>query len=136
MAEIRKYYPPKVPEPVKEPAPIVKKRIYQNPGPALARENTVGLIKEINKLINEHLERGLYVSYYLLYTDVFGAIKEKALELCQGNVAKAARLLGMQRTTFREAIKHRLPARPSKADTTEPPPANLNHSNEPTSAEP
>jgi DNA-binding protein Fis len=115
MAEIRKHYPP--PEvKTEEPKPVIPEYVFRFPTPEEARNNTIKLVQEINKLINQALESYTYISYYYLYTEVFTAMKDKAMTVCGGNAARAARMLGIKGTTFREALRAKVRPKPSQPE--------------------
>jgi DNA-binding protein Fis len=103
MAEIRKHYP--ATERKIEPELEHNKPKDNPPITEEINNNTVRLADEIIELIVKALSNNIYISYYLLQTKVFTAMKVKAIELCDGNVARAARSLGMKRTTFRESLR-------------------------------
>ena len=115
MTEIRKHYPTKeqVAEEIARRQPPPPKRVYMATGPEAAVKNTVKLADAIKHLISEVLEQHVYISYYYLYSEIFSHLKEKAIEVCSGNKAAAARIIGMKGSTFRESMRSKI--RPNQA---------------------
>lgn len=94
MVEIRKHYPAETTPVRKQPTP-----------PRDAIENTMRIVTTINQLVEETLTQGQPLAYYVLHAEIFMSMKLIALKVCNNNIAKGAKLLGMKRTTFRESIR-------------------------------